>query len=582
MPFRVHLVVTLFLGAGIAGSCGSDPALTADGGDPVLPAADGGGVIPQADGGAPAPDGPVLQRPDPAVLTYHNDINRTGTNLAEKILTPEAVQTRGLVVAFTRPVEGAVNAQVLYVPKLDVGGVERDVFYVATMKNYVYAFDANDAAEPGTLRAGTLWSTILEDPASSTRTLGRGVFSTPVIDRDAGEMYIVFSTKEPVEEPIGENTVDVAYWLGALDIRTGELRRSVEIGAQVPRANGETLSFLARNHRQRPALLMVNGSIYVAFGTRRKEELIEYHGWMMRYDAKTFALQGVFNSTPDRDRPGQGGGIWGAAPAADSQGNVYFATGNGRADHAAGSYGNSIVALSPDNGLSLLGAFTPDDPQRRLEINDVDLGSGGLAFLPGANQVVGGGKTGILYLVGVPQVEKVQEFQAFINQYDPEFVVDSYWAGGPHLHGTPVFWQGPDRSFAYLYHWSESDHLKAYRYRWDTQRLEPEDPVVSILIAAGAPTPDQAIMPGGMLSLSADGDRNGIVWANIPEEDQIDHESGERRGLFYAFDALTLQELWHTQIPSIPKWMPPTVADGRVIVPTSSETIFVYTLGAAW
>jgi outer membrane protein assembly factor BamB len=577
MPFRVPVVVTFFLAVGTTSSCGSDMAAP-DGGDPVLPAPDGG-VTPRPDGGSSGPDAP--QRADPAVLTYHNDIHRTGTNLAEKILTPEAVQTRGLVEAFTRPVEGQVHAQVLYVPRLDVDGVERDVFYVATMKNYVYAFDANEAAESGTHRAGVVWQTILEDPASSVRSLGRGVFSTPVIDRDAGEMYIVFSTKEPVEEPIGESTVDVAYWLGALDIRTGELRRSVEIAAEVTRANGQPLAFLARNHRQRPALLLVNGSIYVAFGTRRKEELIEYHGWVMRYDAKTFALQGVFNSTPDRDRPGQGGGVWGAAPAADSKGNVYFVTGNALADHAAGSYGNSIVALSPENGLSVLGAFTPHDPERRLEHNDVDLGSGGVAVLPGARQVVGGGKTGILYLVGVPQVEKLQEFQAFINQYDPDFEVDSYWAGGPHLHGTPVFWQGPDRSFAYLYHWSESDHLKAFRYRWDTERLEPENPVVSRIIAAGAPTPDEAIMPGGQLSLSADGDQNGIVWANIPEEDH-DHESGQHRGLFYAFDAVTLQELWHTQIPSIPKWMPPTVADGRVIVPTSSELVFVYTLGPAW
>ena len=37
----------------------------------------------------------------------------------------------------------------------------------------------------------------------------------------------------------------------------------------------------------------------------------------------------------------------------------------------------------------------------------------------------------------------------------------------------------------------------------------------------------------------------------------------------YAFDAMTLQVLWNTQFPSIPKWMPPTIADGKVFMPTS-------------
>jgi outer membrane protein assembly factor BamB len=349
----------------------------------------------------------------------------------------------------------------------------------------------------------------------------------------------------------------------------------------VQRGNGQTVELLARNHRQRPALLLSKGSIYVGFGTRRKEELIRYHGWMLRYDAQSFELKGVWNPTPDRDRPGQGGGIWGAAPAADDDGNVYFATGNGRADHAGGQYGNSIVGLSPDNGLSLLGAFTPYDPERKLEIQDVDLGSGGLAVLPRTGQVVGGGKTGILYLASIPRVEKQQEFQAFSNIYDPTFVNDSYWAGGPHLHGTPVFWQGPDKSFAYVYHWSENDRLKAFKYRWDTNRLEPENPIVGEVEAAGSDTPDEAVMPGGMLSLSANGNTNGIVWAVLPEASR-DPESSEHKGTVYAFDAVTLQTLWQEAIPSIPKWMPATVSDGKLFVPTSTELVFVYELGKTW
>lgn len=561
--FRCALAALLC--SGIA--CSSDEQAagpTRDGGVAVETDAGGGGPT------SPPPPAP----PTSAVLTYHNDNQRTGANLAEKVLTPDAVQTRGMQILFTRVVEGPVFAQVLYVPGLDVGGAKRDVFYVFTMKNYVYAFDANDGGD-----SGVVWTEQLADPEPNVRKFPRGIMSTPVIDRAAGEIDLVYSTKDVQDEPFGESNVNAEFWLTALDMRTGEVKRRVRIEGSVQRGNGSTLAFLPRNHRQRPAMLLSKGSLYLGFGTRSKETLIEYHGWMMRYDAKTFDRQGVWCTTPDRASIAEGGGIWGGAPVADSDGNIYLATGNARADFAAGSYGNSIVGLAPD--LTVRGAFTPDDPQRRLEKFDVDLGSGGVALIPGAKQVVGGGKTGILYLVGTERLDKVQEFQAFSNVYDPTFVNDSNWAGGPHLHGSPVVWQGPDASFATVFHWSENDALKAFKYRWDTDRMEPEPAMVGAVLTPEGDT-DSPVMPGGMISLSANGKQDGIVWASVPEGHSHDPDSGEFVGLLLAFDATTLQKLWQTEIPSIPKWMPPTVADGKVFMPTSSELVFVYELGKAW
>jgi outer membrane protein assembly factor BamB len=560
----------LFLAAGTAGACGGGG--TGDDQNPLDPGSDGGTTSPGVDG----------RPPDPAVLTYHNDVGRTGANLAEKTLTPMAVQSRGMVEKFNRPVDGQVYAQLLYLPKLDIAGGTHDVVYAATTNNHLYAIDANDATASGTDDAGILWHLELEDPESSVRKYPRGILSTPVIDRGAGEMYVVFSTVDDLNEPTGESTRDVAFYLAAVDYRTGEVRRHVKVEGSVPRTSGATLAFLARNHRQRPALLLSKGSLYIGFGTRSKENLIEYHGWLFRYDAKTFERQAIWNATPDRNKPGQGGGIWGAAPAADGDGNVFFATGNALANLAGGSYGNAIVGLKPENGLSLLGAFTPEDPERRLEIFDVDLGSAGLMLIPGARQAVGGGKTGVLYLVDTTKVERVQEFQAFINQHDPDFVVDSYWAGGPHLHGAPVFWQGPDPKFAYVYHWSEYDFLKAFRYRWSDKRLEAEDPIVGDVLAVNGADRDEPVMPGGMISLSANGNADGIIWASIPETATRDPRFGEFPGRLIAFDAQTLSMIWDTSFPSIPKWMPPTVSDGKVFLPTSSNRIFVYELGPAW
>ncbi len=206
----------------------------------------------------------------------------------------------------------------------------------------------------------------------------------------------------------------------------------------------------------------------------------------------------------------------------------------------------------------------------------------GLVVIPGARQAVGGGKTGILYLVDTGKIEKLQDFQAFINEYNPQFVVDSYWAGGPHLHGSPVFWQGPDTTFAYVYHWSENDYLKAFKYSRSTLRLESDDPIIGDLLAAGSADPDQAVMPGGMISLSANGNRDGILWASIPDTGQRDPGWGELRGRLLAIDAVTLKKIWDTPVPTIPKFMPPTVSDGKVFMPTSSNVVFVYGLGPAW
>ncbi|MBX3202412.1 MAG: PQQ-binding-like beta-propeller repeat protein, partial [Labilithrix sp.] len=74
------------------------------------------------------------------VLTSRNDLARTGANTREKVLRTTNVASRAFGKLFSRPVDGQVYAQPLY-----VGGVDgRNVVYVATEHNSVYAFDADD------------------------------------------------------------------------------------------------------------------------------------------------------------------------------------------------------------------------------------------------------------------------------------------------------------------------------------------------------------------------------------------------------------------------------------------------------
>jgi hypothetical protein len=101
----------------------------------------------------------LVQPPAPGptnVLTYHNDNLRSGLNLGETILTPNALRSGRFHKLFTYPVDGEVYAQPLYVHGLDFGrGVVRNVVFIATMHNTVYAFDADHPAEAKT----PIWQT---------------------------------------------------------------------------------------------------------------------------------------------------------------------------------------------------------------------------------------------------------------------------------------------------------------------------------------------------------------------------------------------------------------------------------------
>ena len=65
----------------------------------------------------------------------------------------------------------------------------------------------------------------------------------------------------------------------------------------------------------------------------------------MAYDAHTLQQKAVFNASPDSDESG----FWASdtGPAADGQGNVIVAVGNGHFDVAAGGrdYGDSLLKL---------------------------------------------------------------------------------------------------------------------------------------------------------------------------------------------------------------------------------------------
>lgn len=544
------------------------------------------------------------------VYTQHNDSFRTGAQVNEVRLTPAMVRQRGMQAKYTTEVDGDINAQPLYVPNALPNGVNG--LFVATMNNNVYALDA----DMGTI----IWQKQLRD-VDPARPKVRGIASTPVIDAASNRIYVLFSTKNQdldqancvitptpsdpnpsANAPYGNcwgyedqlSSLDVAYWLIALDYRNGNEVARVRVSAEVHRSDGSVLNFVAKNEGDRTALLLDHGSVYVAFRMRWNENVIEYHGWVIRYRAADLSPQGAFCTSPNVFVPPPytqqhhtGAGIWqgGGGLAADLDGSVYFLVGNGLADVAHGSYGDSFVKLTPNGNGMLAQAFTPSDPQSAkkhcptdktqdcsndalsLETSDADLGAGGAMVLPGTHLVIGGGKTGYMYLLNSQDMTLRQQFKASTNLYSPDQRWQD-WDAGPHLHGSPTYWRGPDPTCGYLYVWGEKDVLRQYCFKMAMSQVDP------LPLHTGTVKALSDAMPGGMLSISAKENTagTGILWATLPAADLHckPYSYSALPGHLYAFDAETLEPLWDDAIGSLGKWLPPTIAGGNVFIGSST------------
>src|SRR5262249_21705199 len=286
-------------------------------------------------------------------------------------------------------------AQPLYAANLTMGdGKKHNVLFVATESDWVYAFDADSSACQQFWKARVLEtgeSTVLPADTGELNDLVPeiGVTSTPVIDPATSTLYVCSKAKDGVP--------NYRHRLYALDLVSGarKLGSPVEITAA---------NFVPLAHLQRPALLLDNGTVYIAFGSHGDNGT--YQGWLMAYNASTLAQKFVWSSTDPASGNNQGA-IWqgGNGPSVDASGNVYVETANGVFDADSGgiTYSDSVVKLSPSG--TVLDYFTPFD-QSTLSAADVDLGSSGTVVLPDAlgsashpQLAVATGKPGTLYLL---------------------------------------------------------------------------------------------------------------------------------------------------------------------------------------
>ena len=316
------------------------------------------------------------------VLTQHNDNERTGVNLKETVLTLANVNKTQFGMLFKRTLDDQLYTQPLVVTGVVVGGGTRDLVYVTTVNNSVYAFDANDSEA-----SLPVWHVNFGTPANVHSTnFGcldingqMGIIGTPVIDKERGVLYVVALTRAGA---LTDSLSGFTQRLHALDLATGADLPESPIAIH-------TEGFNALMENQRPALMLANGMVYVGYASHCDKE--PYHGFLMAYDAETLRLVSVLNTSPT----GSEASIWqsGQGPAVDEAGNVYVVTGNGSWD-GVNNFSESFMKLTPR--LKLLDWFTPTN-HFELDKRDEDLDSSGATLIPGTHLVLGGGKEGVLY-----------------------------------------------------------------------------------------------------------------------------------------------------------------------------------------
>ncbi len=484
------------------------------------------------------------------VLMHHNDLGRTGQMLAETTLTPANVNSTNFGKVAFLAADGKVDAQPLFVTNLPIGGASRDVVYVVTEHNSVYAYDATSFVQLWKVSLTGSGETSSDDRGCQDITPEIGITSTPVIDRSRGANGVLYAVAMTKDSGGG-----IHHRLHALDLTTGAevLGGPTEISATYP-GNGAgsingVITFNPSLHTERAALTLVGGNIYMGWTAHCMSGA--YTGWLMAYSADTLKQTSALNITPN----GSQGSIWMAGSGMASDGtSLYVVDGNGTFGTSLnaqgfpvdGDLGNSMMKLSLGN-LQVTDYFAMSNVVEEAG-TDNDFGSGGAMVLPDQTTAggvvkhlaVAAGKDNHIYVVDRDSMGK---FSPSANNIWQELI--GTLAGG--IWGSPAYYNGV------VYYGGLNDNLKAL-------------PVAGAFLAttAASKSPTTFAYPGATPAVSANGASNGIVWAA---------ENGTT-GALHAYNAGNLAvELYNSnqagtrdQWGAGNKFITPMIARGKVYV----------------
>jgi hypothetical protein len=545
--------------------------------------------------------------------------NRTGANTAETILTPANVSSSAnqFHKQFVMKVDGKIEGSPLYASSIQIAGGTHNVIYVATMHNTVFAFDADNGNQLSAQWLGTPVTGVdLHNLKPATIHTEWGILSTPVIDLSTGTLYVV---RWGYENGISGPT----YRLFGLDITDLTRQKFNSVLIDSFNVNGGGFNRYLQVQRAALALAAKPGgpqALVIAFSGGEGGGA---PGWVVAYDTGKLAQNAPqanvwCSNPPNNNGPGGGGGIWmaNAAPAIDQNGDIYVVTGNGpyNPQFAVDQLGESIVHLTWNPGtpgsLTVSDWFTPFvDSGRDAGHKDQDVASGGVIALPDEMGLIAGGKDGVYYHVNRANMGK-QDYTKLVDSpfvasfdYQPTnghtslfddlnqvtstdpFTIGAASGGRTaHIHGTGVSFNN------LLFVNGENNKVRVFSKSAGHFSAQPTARgTATASLGTGSP----GGMAGGILSLSANGTSNAILWANeasgnLPSDP--DANQYPTPDILRAYDVSTagsgtLQSIWDSEeepndhVGASTKFAPPLVANGKVYQATYDGQVVVYGLG---
>jgi len=490
------------------------------------------------------------------VLTYHNNNARTGLDNKESTLTLTNVNEATFGKLFTVKVDGLVDAEPLYLSAVTIAGVSHNLLIVVTENDSVYAFDADSGASLwniSTLPSGEMPS---DDRGCGQVTPEIGITSTPAVIRPKNSDPVIYTVAMSKDK-----SGNYYQRLHALDATNGsELHGGpVVITGKYPgtgdNSSGGYVIFDPAQYKERAGLLQIGNTVYLAWASHCDDR--PYTGWIMGYNINTLAQTTVINLTPN----GNEGAIWGsgAGMAADSSGNIILLDANGIFDTTLnssgfpsdGDYGNAFVKVSTSGGLAVADYFEMYNGVSE-SAGDVDLGSGGTLLVSQKDSsgtvwdlAVGAGKDSNLYVVNRNNMGKFQSgSNSNIYQELPGALPGGIWSM-PAAFGGRIYY-GPVGSPILAFQFKNAKLLST--------------PVAQTANAFG--------YPGTTPSISANGNKNVIVWAS----------ENTNPAVLHAYNAENLVEIYNTnqaangrdQFGAGNKFITPMIANGKVYVGTTT------------
>lgn len=338
------LWASVLLGAAGCGGSGTSPVPSGPAPSARTPAATPSGT-------APASATPTaVGHPAAAWPTFGRDPAHTGVASGVAAAGP-------LSIGWQAHLDGAVYGQPLLVGSLVIAATENDS---------IYALDQSTGQVIWRTHVGTPVR-LADLPCGDIDPLG--ITGTPVYDQADGLVYAVAETSGYHHVLVGVSVANGA----------------VSVERDIPAPDGEP-----RYDQQRPALVIEDGRVYVAFGGLFGD-CGPYRGSVVGVPLSGNGPLISYLVPTSRE-----GAIWGTAgPVAGPDGTLYVSVGNGSTTSSRFDGSDSVTALSP--ALRRTGIFAPTTWYQD-SLNDLDLGSTQPVLL-GNGMMLALGKSGTAYLL---------------------------------------------------------------------------------------------------------------------------------------------------------------------------------------